>query len=65
MSSQPMIRDPLIDEIRKIREAFAKKHGYDVKAIVRALQEEEVKSGRRTVAPRPTRRPNPKPRHAG
>lgn len=45
-----MVRDPIVEEVRAIREAFAKKHGYDVEAIVRALQREETQGGRRVVS---------------
>jgi hypothetical protein len=52
-----MFRDPIVEEVRAIREAFAKEHGYDVKAIVRALQREEAESGRRVVSLPPKRLP--------
>lgn len=50
-----MARDPIIDEVRAIRDAYAKEHGYDVKAIVAALQQEEAKSGRQVVSLSPKR----------
>ncbi len=53
-----MIRDPIIDEIRAIREAFAKEHRYDVKAIVRALQKEQAEAGRPLVSLKPKRLPS-------
>jgi hypothetical protein len=52
-----MIRDSIIEEVRAIREAFAKEHGYDVKAIVHALQRQEAGSGRRVVSLQPKRLP--------
>ncbi len=52
-----MFRDPIVEEVRAIREAFAKQHGYDVVAIVRVLQREEAKSGRRVVSLPPKRLP--------
>ena len=54
-----MRRDPIVEEVRAIREAFAKEHGYDVKAIVQALQKETAQSGRRTVSFPPKRLPKP------
>ena len=45
-----MPRDPILDEVRQVRDAIAKEHSYDVKAIVRALQEAETRSGRELVA---------------
>ena len=50
-----MFRDPIVEEVRAIREAFTKEHGYDVQAIVRALQREEAKSGRQVVSLPPRR----------
>jgi len=50
-----MFRDPIVEEVRAIRDAFAKEHGYNVKAIVRALQKEEAESGRRLVSLQPKR----------
>ena len=45
--------DPIVDEIRAVREAHAKKFGYDLKAIVRDLKRIEKKTPdllvRRTV----------------
>jgi hypothetical protein len=52
-----MFRDPIVEEVRAIREAFAKEHGYDIKAIVHALQREEAQSGRRVVSLPPKRVP--------
>lgn len=45
-----MARDPIVAEVRRIRDALAKEHGYDVKAIVLALQRQEAESGRKLVA---------------
>ena len=45
-----MARDPIVEEVRRIRDALAKEYGYDVKAIVLALQRQEVESGRQLVA---------------
>ncbi len=45
-----MARDPIVEEIRAIREAFAEEHGYDVRAIVDALQRGEADSARRPVS---------------
>ena len=50
-----MAQDPIIEEIRAIRDEFAKEHGYDVKAIVAALQREEAESGLELVSLPPKR----------
>ena len=39
-----MTQDPILEEVRAIRDAFAKEHDYDVKAFVAALQREEAES---------------------
>jgi len=50
-----MAQDPIIEEIRAIRDEFAKEHGYDIKAIVAALQREEAESGRQVISLPPKR----------
>lgn len=54
-----MVQDPIIEEVRAIRDEFAKEHGYDVKAIVAALQREEVESGRQVISLPPKRLTGP------
>ena len=54
-----MWKDPIVEEVRKIREKHAAKFNYDLDAICRDLKEQERKSGRKAVslpAKRPTRR---------
>jgi len=60
-----MAQDPIIEEIRAIRDEFAKEHGYDVKAIVAALQREEAESGLQVVSLPPKRILEKKARKAG
>jgi hypothetical protein len=50
-----MIEDEVVREVRAAREAFAAVHGYDIRAMVAALHELGVASGRELVrfAPRP------------
>ena len=48
--------DNLVQEVRKIREAYAKQFAYDLQAIHRDLKEQEQVSGRRIVS-LPPRRP--------
>ena len=50
-----MARDPIVEEVRAIREAFAKEHGYDVKAIVEALQRRQAIGEGRVVSLKPKR----------
>jgi hypothetical protein len=50
-----MTDDEVVREVRAAREAFAAGHGFDVRAIVTALHERGVSSGRELVrlTPRP------------
>jgi hypothetical protein len=50
-----MDADPIVEEVRAARDEFAKQHGYDIDAMVRALQEESARHGRQlvTLPPRP------------
>jgi hypothetical protein len=50
--------DSVVQEVRKIREAYAKQFGYDLKAIHCDLKSQEQASGRRVVS-LPPRRPTP------
>ena len=44
-----MDEDPIINEIRTIRDEFAKQHNYDIDAMVQALQAESAAKGRKLV----------------
>lgn len=48
-----MSKDPIIDEVRAVRDAIAKEHEYSVESIFRMLREAEKKSGREHVSPPP------------
>jgi cobalamin biosynthesis Mg chelatase CobN len=52
------MKDPIIAEIRQVREAYAKRFDYDVYAMLRDLKERQVKSGRKTVS-LPPKHPKP------
>lgn len=45
-----MRRDPIVEDVRRNREAIAREHGNDVDAIVAAFQREDVTSGITTVS---------------
>ena len=45
-----MRKDPIVEQVRKVRERHAAKFGYDLGAICRDLKEEEWKGGRRLVS---------------
>ncbi len=50
-----MRNDPIVAEVRKVREAHAAEHDYDLEAIYRDLKAKEQASGRQFVRypPRP------------
>ena len=50
-----MRRDPIVEEVRRNREAIARELGNDVDAIIAALQREDVASGVTTVSFPPKR----------
>lgn len=54
--------DPIVAEIRKIREEHAAKFNYDLWAMYEDLKEQERKSGRRFVSYPPRRIPPEEPR---
>ena len=49
------MKDPILAEIRQIREAYAERFNYDVRAMLRDLKEQQIKSGRKTVSLPPKR----------
>lgn len=53
-----MHRDPLVEEVRAIREAYAARFDYDLEALARDLKELERHSGRQVVSP-----PQPRAAH--
>lgn len=50
-----MWNDPIVEEVRKARDAHAAKYNYNLEAIFKALKEEEVKSGNKFVKLPPKR----------
>jgi hypothetical protein len=42
--------DPIVDEVRRVREAYAARFNYDLRAIYRDLKEQEKRSGREVVS---------------
>ncbi len=49
------MNDPILDEIRRIRDAHAASFNYDLDAIYLDLKEQEKKSGRKFVSYSPRR----------
>lgn len=48
-----MIEDPIIAEVRKLREEHASAYGHDLRRIVAALQQREALSKRPALSPGP------------
>ena len=42
--------DPIVDEVRRTRDAYAARFNYDLRAIYRDLKEQEKRSGRKVVS---------------
>ena len=45
-----MHKDPIVDEVRRVRENEAAKHGFDVKAILHAAKKRQSRSGHKVVS---------------
>lgn len=52
-----MRKDPIVEEVRRLREAYASKFDFDLDALVADLKAQEAKSARRLVT-LPPRRPS-------
>ena len=50
-----MWKDPIVEEVRAIRDAYAKQFDYDLEAIFRDLKEKEDKSHREFILIPPNR----------
>lgn len=42
-----MWNDPIVEEVRRVRQAHAKKFNYDIKAIVEDLRKQQSQSGKK------------------
>lgn len=51
-----MIDDPIVAEVRKARDEYARRFDYDLDAICKDLQQKQAQSGRK-VASFPPKRP--------
>jgi len=50
-----MYDDPIVAEIRRLRDEYARRFDYDLGAICRDLREQQQRSGRQVVRRRPKR----------
>jgi hypothetical protein len=42
--------DPIVEEVRRVRDAYAARFNYDLRAIFRDLKDQEKRSGRKLVS---------------
>ena len=45
-----MSKDPIVEEVRAIRDTYAKKFDYDTNAIYRDLKNQETQAGRKFIS---------------
>jgi hypothetical protein len=45
-----VVRDPIVDEVRRVREDLAATYGFDVKAILAASKKRQVRSAQKVVS---------------
>ena len=50
-----MYDDPIVAEIRRLRDEYAQRFGYDLDAICRDLREQQQRGGRRVIRRQPKR----------
>ena len=55
------MNDPIVDEVRRVRDAHAARFNYNLDAIFRDLKEQEKQSGRKFVSFGPRRIAPPAP----
>jgi hypothetical protein len=53
-----VIDDPIVAEVRKARDEYARRFDYDLDAICKDLQQRQAQSGRKVVS-FPPKRPKP------
>ncbi len=51
-----MVKDPIVDEVRRVREEQAAKHAFHVRAILAAAKKRQRLSGRKVESFRPKKR---------
>ena len=50
-----MTKDPIVEEVRKVREAYAAKFGFDLKAMAADLRRQQAEGSRKVVNLKPRR----------
>jgi len=44
------VKDPIVEQVHRARDEYAKKHHYDLDSICEALREQQVQKGRQVVS---------------
>ena len=50
-----MSKDPIVEEVRAIRDAYAKQFDYDIDAIYQDIKKQETNTGRKYISLPPKR----------
>ena len=50
-----MIKDPIVEEVRRVRDKLAAKAGYDLDKVIKMLKESQKRSGRKFIRLPPKR----------
>lgn len=45
-----MLKDPIMEELHRVKDQLAAEFGYDVRRMAKALQAEQKRSGRKVVS---------------
>ena len=45
-----MVKDPIVEEVRRVREEQAAKHDFDIKSILVAAKKRQRRSGRKVIS---------------
>jgi hypothetical protein len=53
-----MVRDPIVDEVRRVREDLAAKYGFEIKAILAASRKRQNRSRHKVVSFAPKKKPS-------
>ena len=46
---KPLLRDPIIEEVREVKRRLAEKFDYDVRAMLKDAQRRQTRSGRTII----------------
>ncbi|XVJ59693.1 MAG: hypothetical protein HEQ23_09935 [Tepidisphaera sp.] len=64
MKPVKITKDPIVAEVHKVRDTFAKRHGYDVDKIIAAIGKEMGSRARSTAKPQGPKKTTKRKRRA-